>query len=157
MTERIRSQSRTVADHIASDAEAQAFLNDWTLSNKLTMTQAQLHPDWITSRQPDAEDADADGDVFIPQTGDEAPSKSNLQNWQHWSLVVPGQPWWSKEAASTPTPAPAPGRKVVQISAFSRNQASVMHALCNDGTMWQIAAGSPIWTQIPPIPQPGDQ
>ena len=32
LRERIRSQSRTVAEHIAVDQEAQAFLDDWATS-----------------------------------------------------------------------------------------------------------------------------
>lgn len=35
LRERIRSQSRTVAEHIAADAEAQAFLDDWTTREPL--------------------------------------------------------------------------------------------------------------------------
>lgn len=32
---RIRSQSKAVAEHIAADAEAQAFLDDWTAPEPL--------------------------------------------------------------------------------------------------------------------------
>ncbi|MCS5699107.1 hypothetical protein NZK32_08655 [Cyanobium sp. FGCU-52] len=36
LRERIRSQSRTVAEHIAADAEAQAFLDDWATPEPLS-------------------------------------------------------------------------------------------------------------------------
>jgi len=35
LRERIRSQSRAVADHIAADAEAQAFHDDWATPEPL--------------------------------------------------------------------------------------------------------------------------
>jgi hypothetical protein len=34
---RIRCQSRVVAEHITSDGEAQAFLEDWTTAEPLTL------------------------------------------------------------------------------------------------------------------------
>ena len=33
---RIRAQSKTVADHIATDPEAQAFINDWATPEPIT-------------------------------------------------------------------------------------------------------------------------
>jgi hypothetical protein len=36
LRERIRSQSRAVAEHIAADAEAQAFLADWATPELLS-------------------------------------------------------------------------------------------------------------------------
>ena len=68
----------------------------------------ELHPDWITHRLPTAADAGDDGDVQIPETPNEPPSEDLTCNWQHWSLVVPGQPWWSVKAAANASPAPAP-------------------------------------------------
>ena len=36
LRDRIRSQSRAVAEHIAADPEAQAFLDDWTTPEPLS-------------------------------------------------------------------------------------------------------------------------
>ena len=36
LRDRIRSQSRAVADHIAADPEAQAFLDDWATPEHLS-------------------------------------------------------------------------------------------------------------------------
>ena len=33
---RIRAQSKTVADHIAADPEAQAFIDDWATPEPIT-------------------------------------------------------------------------------------------------------------------------
>ena len=49
-------------------------------------------------------------------------------------------------------------RRVVQITATSAEDAAVViYALCNDGTLWAIVNDrNPQWSQLPPIPQPGD-
>ena len=66
-----------------------------------------IYPDWITDRLPTAADADYEGDVFLPEKPKALPGDYTENSWQHWSLVVPGQPWWSKKAAANPTPASA--------------------------------------------------
>jgi hypothetical protein len=53
---------------------------------------------WITDRLPTEADADIDGDVRIPRKNGECPN--GLYRWQNWDVVVPGQPWWSHEAAA---------------------------------------------------------
>jgi hypothetical protein len=61
--------------------------------------------EWITDRLPTAADADSDGDVNVPWRVDQHPST----NYQHYTLVVPGQPWWSHRVAErveVATPAP---------------------------------------------------
>jgi hypothetical protein len=122
----------------------------------------ELHADWITHRLPTAADADDDGDVRLPEVPKALPGDYSENIWQHWSLVVPGQPWWSEKAATNPTPASAPARKVVQIEAApeSKNCYSCLYALYDDNSIYEIAfrPGMPDqWRQLPPIPQPGDQ
>jgi hypothetical protein len=123
------------------------------------------HPDWIIDRLPTAEDADGGGDVKVPYSIEsltKGPRCSYI--YLHYSVAVPGQPWWSKKAAANPTPAsappaPAPTRKVVQIEATreSKNCYSCLYALCNDDSIFEIAFRPGIpdqWRQLPPIPQP---
>jgi len=125
----------------------------------------ELHPDWITHRLPTEADADSDGDVQIPETPDACPSEQIACNWQRWSLVVPGQPWWSVKAAANPTKAQAQigrkAREVVQIRVTPENESSYpcLYALCSDGSIFELplsSSPSNEWTQIPPIPQPED-
>jgi hypothetical protein len=130
-----------------------------------------IHPGWITNRLPAEADADADGDVRIPLSVDAAmssPERSAAEiGWtrahSHHGLIVPGQPWWSEEAAANPappatSPAPAPTRKVVQIAVESpptEGDYAYIYALCNDGTILFHGAGTDQpWRQLPPIPQP---
>jgi hypothetical protein len=105
---------------------------------------------WITDRLPTEADADKDGDVTLPwRVGQRPPST----NWQHHTLVVPGQPWWSEKAAAqveVAAPAPAPTRKVVQIAASTGLD---LFALCDDGTVWVGHASRSTWDRLPAIPQ----
>jgi hypothetical protein len=111
--------------------------------------------EWITDRLPTAADADADGDVKIIKTGRFQDPENG--DFAHYTLIVPGQPWWSRNAAAraaqpTPPPAPAPTRVVTAMCAAYDN----MYAACNDGTVW---ARSPMrdwcgWEQVDSIPQP---
>jgi hypothetical protein len=130
----------------------------------------ELHPDWITHRLPTAADADDDGDVRIPLSVDAAmngPERSLTEldwAWARHDLIVPGQLWWSKKAAAAPTPsaappAPAPTRKVVQIAVTPNTpeKKTTLYALCSDSTIWWVSDYSASWTQIPAVPQPGDQ
>ena len=52
--------------------------------------------EWITDRLPPAEDADNDGDVEIPCR----PNDDLAYQWQHWSLIVPCQPWRRSNGAA---------------------------------------------------------
>lgn len=65
----------------------------------------QLMPhEWITDRLPTEADADGDGDVRVPRRHGKDPAVSR---WcQHYTLIVPGQPWWSENAAQRVEPAP---------------------------------------------------
>jgi hypothetical protein len=108
--------------------------------------------EWITDRLPTRADADADGDVRVRYETGGAPEDGV---YVHYSVVVPGQPWWSRNAATraaqpTPPPAPAPTRVV---TALAIDGDVTVIAACNDGTMWirQPMGG---WGQIPSIPQP---
>jgi hypothetical protein len=119
--------------------------------------------EWITDRLPTERDADAQGDVRIPSLPDRKPC-DNTDTWQHWSLVVPGQSWWSHFAPEpAPEPAPVAGRKVVQIDVMQPENdyhGQKAFALCDDGTMWTSSISNTMcapWQQLPPIPQPEPQ
>jgi hypothetical protein len=129
----------------------------------MTHSISNLHPDWITHRLPTAADADHEGDVWLPEVPKAHPGYCSENSWQHWSLVVPGQPWWSEKAAANPTPpatspAPAPTRKVVQIAVESpptERSDAYIYALCDDNTILFHGVGTDQpWRQLPPIPQP---
>jgi len=55
-------------------------------------------PEWITDRLPTDVDSDADGEVWIPRLPGAKPA-SNDCTFQHFTLVVLGQPWYSDESA----------------------------------------------------------
>jgi hypothetical protein len=48
--------------------------------------------EWITHRLPTEADGDDDGDVRVPDGVDTKPPGGF---YQHYAVVVPGQPWWS--------------------------------------------------------------
>jgi hypothetical protein len=107
--------------------------------------------EWITDRLPTVEDADGDGDVKIKTGRYQGPAEGE---YAHYDVVVPGQPWWSRNAAArtaqpTPPPAPAPTRVVTAMTAAFDS----MYAACNDGTVWARSPMCP-WHQLPSIPQP---
>jgi hypothetical protein len=117
---------------------------------------------WITHRQPTEVDADHQGDVWLPRKA--AVPFHGDTTFANYRTVVLGQPWYSHCAPEMqPTPAqPTPtepdriaSRRVVQI-AFDAVDAetSALIALCDDGSMWCSATGSPEWTELPAIPQP---
>jgi hypothetical protein len=109
--------------------------------------------DWITDRLPTAADADIDGEVLIKLVQD---SECGEGAYAHFTVVVLGQPWWSRNAAArgaqpTPPPAPAPTRVVTAMTA----DGPCLYAACNDGTIWQFPGGlDRRWYQLPSIPQP---
>jgi hypothetical protein len=67
---------------------------------------------WITDRLPTLEDADRNGDVQVPHLPRQNPSYAIAGRWTHFSLIVPGQPWWSPRVpiaiSPLPTSKPAP-------------------------------------------------
>jgi hypothetical protein len=82
---------------------------------------------WITDRLPTEAVADRDGDVQIPYRVD-----SDDHRWQHWSLVVLGQPWSSEEArriiaadADEPTPPEPPAPPIQPEPTFQELRALV--------------------------------
>jgi len=105
--------------------------------------------EWITDRLPIKADADAAGDVIVPWKLGDAPAEGFFQ---HYGLIVPGQPWWPYRAAQRvevePAPVPTPTRKVVQITPAE----SELYALCDDDTIWCLVDRT--WIQLPAIPQP---
>ncbi len=120
----------------------------WVFTND-TMTE------WITDRLPTWQDADGDCEVQAPYRPDTEPEDGVYVDYR---VIVPGQPWWSRNAAAraaqqapppAPAPAPAPTRVVYAMCAAFDN----MYAACNDGTVW---ARSPMcgWEQVASIPQP---
>jgi len=107
--------------------------------------------EWITDRLPTLADADADGEVRVRYETGGAPEDGV---YVHYSVVVPGQPWWSRNAAARTgqpnlPPAPAPARVVTVMATWSDR----VFAACSDGTLWGIGGG-PEWYQLPSIPQP---
>jgi hypothetical protein len=79
-------------------------------------------------------------------------------HYQHISLIVLGQPWYSHVTASDeptqPEPTPAT-RKIIQIAVdtSSETYSGSVFALCNDGSLWsrQDIYGKP-WERHPDIP-----
>jgi hypothetical protein len=67
--------------------------------------------DWITDRLPTEADADDDGDVRVPRAPGGSSQKGDAWWFQHYTLIVPGQPWWSPRAAER--------AEVEPVSAFS--------------------------------------
>jgi len=112
-----------------------------------------MNDQWITDRLPTAEDADIDGDVSIPYKPYSTHEESLFANY---TVVVPGQPWWSPKATDgvsrlAPPPAPAPTRWVTAMASDADEFGTI--AACNDGTTWRIdAIGT--WHQLDSIPQP---
>ena len=110
--------------------------------------------EWITDRLPTWQDADADGDVKIKRAPDRAPEVS--LGWAHYSVIAPGQPWWSSKAerAAQPTPPPAPAPTPTRVvTALAANDIH-LYAVCNDGTIWDKGSLAGEWHQLPSIPQP---
>ena len=112
--------------------------------------------EWITDRLPTAVDGDMDGDVQM-KSGPSGDS-FHLIHWSHVGAGVPWQRtgWWEPPTEPAPTEADRiASRRVVQI-AFDAVDAetSALIALCDDGSMWCSATGSPGWTELPAIPQP---
>ena len=105
--------------------------------------------EWITGRLPTAADADEDGDVRVRYETGGAPENGVFA---HYSVIVPGQPWWSRNAAAQPTPppAPAPTRVVTAMTAAGPR----FYAACNDGTIWTMGNLGGEWYPIASIPQP---
>jgi hypothetical protein len=72
----------------------------------------------------------------------------------HWSHVGSAAPWqhtiyWKPPTEPTPTePDRSASRRVVQIAGGD----NWLIALCNDGSLLQLAKGA--WTELPAIPQP---
>jgi hypothetical protein len=50
---------------------------------------------WITHRLPTGADTDSDGEVEVPRYEDSTPGADSC--FQHYSLIVPGQPWWPSD------------------------------------------------------------
>ena len=107
--------------------------------------------EWIVDRLPTEADGDPDGDVRMKRT-----PGVDAHHLIHWSYVGAGAPWQRTGWWEPPTePDRIASRRVVQI-AFDAVDAetSALIALCDDGSMWCSATGSPGWTELPAIPQP---
>jgi hypothetical protein len=124
--------------------------------------------DWITDRLPTERDADGYGNVRIPKYPADLPDKSRdgSRVYQHYSLIIPGQPWWSRWAvqadptpAEPPAPAPVAERKVEKLLHVPETERypDTFVALCSDGTLWMSPTSVITWHQLSPIPQPEPQ
>ena len=106
--------------------------------------------DWITDRLPTEEDGDEDGDVRVPRVPGRSSQKGDEWWFQHYSLVVPGQPWWSEKAAQRVEPAPTLSFAVGQL--WRRRNGEVVRVtqvdpgadlpVCVDNGYWQRADGT---------------
>lgn len=105
--------------------------------------------EWITDRLPTWQDADKDCEVLAPYKPDTSPEDGV---YIHYTVIVPGQPWWSPNAAARPTPPPAPAPARV-VTALAIDSDDVIIAACNDGTLWAMSLGKQ-WCQLSSIPQP---
>jgi hypothetical protein len=108
--------------------------------------------EWITDRLPTEADADGDGDVRVPRRHAGAPG----ERWwyQHYSLIVPGQPWWSPRVPERvevePVAAPALSFAVGQL--WRRRNGEVVRVtqvdpgddlpVCVDNGYWHRADGT---------------
>jgi hypothetical protein len=126
-------------------------------------TRYAMPQEWITDRPPTEADGDMDGDVNMVTAPGADFDDYVLVHWSYVGDAAPWQhtKWWKPPAEPTPTePTPTEpdriaSRRVVQI-AFDAVDAetSALIALCDDGSMWCSATGSPEWTELPAIPQP---
>jgi hypothetical protein len=108
--------------------------------------------EWITDRLPTEADADGDGGVRVP-TQPNAPVSLDLNSYayQHYTLVVPGQPWWSDEAAArvdvaAPAPAFAVGqqwrRRNGKVVTVTQLDPGTEFPICTDDNYWYRADGA---------------
>jgi len=106
--------------------------------------------EWITDRLPTTKDTDRDGNVRVP--GD-SPEDGMFA---HYSEILPGQPWWSRNAAAraahpAPAPAPAPTRVVTALCSHEGR----LYAACDDGSFWEATESKRCgWLRRDQIPQP---
>jgi hypothetical protein len=104
--------------------------------------------EWITDRLPTEADADHDGDVKVPDGIDTVPPYGF---YQHHTLVVPGQPWWSEKAAeraevAAPAPAFAVGqqwrRRSGKVVTVTKLDPGTDFPICSDDCCWYRADGT---------------
>jgi hypothetical protein len=103
--------------------------------------------EWITDRLPTEVDADGEGDVRVPRR---AVNKPPVGFYQHHTLIVPGQPWWSEKAAERVDVEPVPmlsfavgqqwrrrdGKVVVIEKIDSNHRYGKTHPFWADGTSY---------------------
>jgi hypothetical protein len=54
---------------------------------------------WITDRLPTCQDADSDGDVWLPREAGESAEPGEGTYVSYLAIAALGQPWWSPNAA----------------------------------------------------------
>jgi hypothetical protein len=110
--------------------------------------------EWITDRLPTLADADDNEEVQICYEPGGLPQPNGVH--VHCSVVVPGQPWWSRRAADRTAPPPAPAR-TRYITAMTTTTTGTIVAACNDGTVQTLEPDETKWYNSPwirSIPQP---
>jgi hypothetical protein len=71
---------------------------------------------WITDRLPTGQDADADGDVWLPRGICEPSFAAATTYVSYLAVVAPGQPWWSPNAADRANePAPTEPDRIAEL------------------------------------------
>jgi len=131
--------------------------------------------EWITDRLPTWQDADKDCEVLAPYKPDTSPEDDDhgVGVYVHYTVIVPGQPWWSPNAAATQgnvemplgsyyplkgplssycqPPAPAPARVVTALCSHEGR----LYAACDDGSFWEATDSKRCgWLRRDQIPQP---
>jgi hypothetical protein len=97
--------------------------------------------EWITHRLPTKADGDGEGDVRVPRD-----SEGTAWWFQHYSLIVPGQPWWSHRIPERVEVEPAPALVVAVGQQWRRRNGEVVTITQLDpGTDFPICVGYGCW------------
>ena len=97
--------------------------------------------EWITHRLPTEADGDSHGDVRVPRD-----SEGTGWWFQHYTLIVPGQPWWSEKAALSAEVEPVAALVVAVGQQWRRRDGEVVTITQLDpGTDFPICVGDGYW------------
>jgi hypothetical protein len=97
---------------------------------------------WINDYLPTEEDADIDGDVFIPIGDFEG------EEWTSWRNIKEGDTWRHSTGCNRFTLKP---RTFVSVVPRPGGEDCLI-AVANDGTAWKLSAYTSEWSQLPALP-----